>query len=239
MMRLNKYLAWCGFGSRRNCESLIQSGRVAVDGNIIKSLGTTVDEKKVKVTVDEKPVSPPEQSVYILLNKPIGYVTTVNDELGRDTVMDLLPDCTRVFPVGRLDKNSSGALLLTNDGELAFRLMHPRFRVDKIYRVNINKPITDRHIRKLESGIFLEEGLTNRCSVKIVQQDRKKLEIILHEGRKRQIRRMLNSLGYRVLSLERIQFATLSSSTLKAGQWRYLSDQEIKALKTLCLNSNE
>jgi len=233
MMRLNRFLALCGLGSRRKCESLIQGGRVVVDGNIIHSFSTTVDENKNIVTVDGKRVTPPDQFVYILLNKPIGYVTTTSDELGRKTVLDLLPDYLRLFPVGRLDKDSMGALLLTNDGSLAYQLMHPKFNVDKIYHVLLDKPITSEHIRKLQSGILLEEGITGPCAVKVIQNDRKRIEITLHEGRKRQIRRMLKSLGYDVVSLVRTQFATLTLSGLKPGEWRYLTDREITDLYSL------
>lgn len=238
MMRLNKFLALCGLGSRRKCESLIQAGRITVEGNIVRSLSIIVDENYQTVTVDGKKVIPPDQVVYILLNKPGGYVTTARDELRRKTVMDLLPDHIRVFPVGRLDKDTTGALLLTNDGQLAFQLTHPKFYVNKIYRVTLSKPISENHILKLRSGVFLEEGITSPCSVEIIQQDRSKIEIVLHEGRKRQIRRMLKSLGYQVMNLERIQFATLTLSNLKPGEWRYLSDQELSELKAAMLDHN-
>jgi 23S rRNA pseudouridine2605 synthase len=231
MMRLNRFLALCGLGSRRKCESLIQAGRVAIDGNIVESLGISVNEQTSVVTVDGKRVFPPQKFVYILLNKPKGYVTTANDELGRKTVLDLLPDKVRLFPVGRLDKDTMGVLLLTNDGEFAFQLIHPKFKVDKIYQVSLNKPIHNADVLKLQSGILLEEGVTSPCQVKIVQPDRKKIEIILHEGRKRQIRRMLQSLGYKVADLIRIQFGTIALKNLKPGQWRYLTDQEVANLK--------
>jgi 23S rRNA pseudouridine2605 synthase len=232
MMRLNKFLALCGLGSRRKCESLIQAGRVAIDGNVVESLGISVNEQTSIVKVDGKRVFPPQEFVYILLNKPKGYVTTANDELGRKTVLDLLPDKFRLFPVGRLDKDTMGALLLTNDGEFAFQLIHPKFNVDKIYQVSLNRPINNADVQKLQSGILLEEGVTSPCQVKIVQPDQKKIEIILHEGRKRQIRRMLKSLGYEVVDLIRTQFGAIVLKNLKPGEWRYLTDQEVTDLKT-------
>ena len=238
MMRLNRFLALCGLGSRRNCESLILAGRVAIDGNIVQSLGITIDEKQNRVTVDGKPVVPPKEFIYILMNKPGGYVTTARDERGRKTVLDLLPDQTRVFPVGRLDKDTTGALLFTNDGHLAFQLMHPKFSVDKIYQAYLNKPIIDSHILKLQAGVQLEEGITSPCKISIKSKDRKKIEIILHEGRKRQIKRMFQVLGYQVVSLERIQFATLTSKGLQPGRWRYLTDQEASVLKSLVKGQN-
>ena len=237
-MRLNRYLALCGLGSRRKCELLIQSGRVTVDGNVVRSLSTSVDKKNNVVTVDGKKVSPPERFIYILLHKPKGYVTSASDELGRKTVLDLLPDNYRVFPVGRLDKNTTGALLLTNDGQLAFQLMHPQFNVDKIYHVSLNKPITNEHVLKLQAGVLLEEGITSPCIVKVIQKNRKNIEIILHEGRKRQIRRMMQSLGYHVLSLERIKFAILTLAGLKPGDWRYLTGREIAGLKAVVSGDN-
>ena len=237
-MRLNRYLAFCGLGSRRKCESLILAGRVAIDGNIVRSLSVTIDESQNEVTVDGKLAIPPQNLIYILMNKPKGYVTTAHDELGRKTVLDLLPDNTRLFPVGRLDKDTTGALLFTNDGQFAFQLMHPKFKIDKIYQATLNKPIAKKDINKLRSGIHLEEGKTSPCEVKIIARDRKKIEITLHEGRKRQVKRMLKSLDYQVVSLERIQFAALTSAKLKPGQWRYLTKQEIADINSLVKGQN-
>lgn len=237
-MRLNRYLALCGLGSRRKCESLILAGRVAIDGDIVRSLSVTIAEKQNQVTVDGKPAVPPQSLIYILLNKPGGYVTTASDELGRKTVLDLLPGNLRVFPVGRLDKDTTGALLFTNDGQLAFQLMHPKFNIDKVYQATLNRPIIKEDIRKLQSGIYLEEGRTSPCKIKILNRDSKRIEIILHEGRKRQVKRMLRTVGYRVVSLERIQFAKLTLANLQPGQWRYLTTQEISDLNSLVTGQN-
>ncbi len=238
MMRLNKFLALCGIGSRRNCESLILAGKVAIDGNIVQSLSINIDEKQDHVTVDGKRVVPPQEFIYILMNKPSGYVTTARDERGRKTVVDLLPAHTRLFPVGRLDKDTTGALLFTNDGHLAFQLTHPKFSVNKVYQVFLNKPIINRHVNKLRVGVQLEEGMTGPCKVNIRSRDRKKVEIILHEGRKRQVKRMFQALGYQLVSLERIQFARLTLKGLQPGRWRYLTDQEVAVLKSLVKGQN-
>lgn len=233
MMRLNRYLALCGLGSRRKSDALIQAGLVTVNGTIVQSLSQVINEKTDRVTVAGQKISQPDRLVYLILNKPRGYVTSASDELGRKTVMQLVPNDYRVFSVGRLDKETEGALLLTNDGNLAFQLMHPSFQIDKIYHVKLNMPISQKHVRKLASGIMLEDGITHKCEVKVIGHARRKIEMTLHEGRKRQIRRMLQALGYQVTDLVRIQFASLSIKNLKPGEWRFLTDQEIARLKSL------
>lgn len=232
MMRLNKYLALCGMGSRRKCEAFIQAGEVAVNGKVVQSLSQVIDETKDVVAVAEQQIQPPEKLVYLLLNKPKGYVTTAHDELGRKTVLQLVPGTYRLFSVGRLDKDTKGALLLTNDGALAFRLMHPKFQVDKIYEATLDRPITQPHIRKLMEGIMLEDGMTHPCEAKVIGREHRKIELTLHEGRKRQVRRMLQSLGYQVTELVRTQFASLSIKGMPSGEWRFLTDQEIARLKS-------
>ncbi len=238
MMRLNRYLAWCGLASRRKCEALIRAGRVTIDGQIATSLSTNIDEQKQIVTVDGRRIQPPKKFVYIVMNKPAGYVTTAQDELGRKTVMELLPKQIRVFPVGRLDKNTRGVLLFTNDGVLAFQLLHPRFDVDKIYQAEIDKPISDDHVRQLQTGVQLQDGMTHPCQVKLLTRARTCLQLTLHEGRKRQVRRMLQALGYQVVSLIRTQFASIQIGDLKSGHWRYLTDEEVNALKKLVTGKN-
>jgi len=239
MMRLNRFLAQCGLGSRRKCEALIQAGRVAVNGSIVTSLSTTVDEASDIVAVDGRTVTPPERFVYILLNKPTGYVTTASDELGRKTVLDLVPGDARIFPVGRLDKDTSGALLLTNDGQLAYYLTHPRFEIDKVYHAVLDRPITRQHLAKLRSGILLDDSFTAPCQVRRRGTRQEQVEIVLHEGKKRQVRRMFSALGYEVVQLIRTQFGSLGLAGLKPGEWRYLTNQEVAALKSSVSNSNE
>ncbi len=233
MMRLNRFLSRCGLGARRKCELLIRSGRVAINNRQVTSLGQQVDEAHDVVTVDGQQVTPGSDLVYILLHKPAGYITTVSDERGRRTVMRLIPATYQVFPVGRLDKDTTGVLLLTNDGQLAYQLTHPKFNIEKIYRLELDVPITDAHVQRLQSGIMLEEGMTSPCRVQVSPRDRRLLTMAIHEGRKRQIRRMLASLGYRVLRLAREQFATLTLRGLAPGQWRLLTPAEITRLKRI------
>jgi 23S rRNA pseudouridine2605 synthase len=233
MKRLNKYLADCGVASRRKSDELIIQKRVAVNGEIVQSLGFKVDETEADVTVDGHKVSLVNKFVYILLNKPRGYVTTASDEQGRKTVLDLIPDKTRVFPVGRLDMESTGVLLLTNDGDLAYKLTHPKYDVEKIYQVLLNHPITENHIKKLKTGIMLEDGVTRPCRVKVVSHDKRRVELTLMEGRNREIRRMLQALDYKVSKLKRVQFATLTLTKLAPGKWRTLTKLEIKNLRLI------
>jgi pseudouridine synthase len=233
MKRLNKYLADCGVASRRKADELIRQGRVTVDGRIVQSLGNQIDETSVEVTVDGKSVSLKAKLVYILLNKPKGYVTTANDELARKTVLDLIPIENRVFPVGRLDKDTTGALLLTNDGELAYRLTHPKYDVKKVYQVWLKKSVSAAHVDKLQKGIQFEEGTTRPCQVEIISQDNSQITMTLQEGRNREIRRMLGVFNYDIKKLKRIQFAGLDLKRLAPGKWRYLTEKEIKKLRDL------
>jgi 23S rRNA pseudouridine2605 synthase len=195
----------------------------------------SVNENVDKVTFDGKPVSKEAQLCYILLNKPTGYVTTLSDELGRKQVTDLIPEPSRIFPVGRLDLNTEGLLLFTNDGELSYHLTHPKFLIDKTYRVKINRDLTFSDMKKLEQGVMLEDGITSSCEVQYENPDQSKKIIIMsiHEGRKRQIRRMFEALNYKVTRLKRIRFANLSLQGLPTAKWRYLTDQEIRELKKM------
>ncbi|CUU06694.1 ribosomal large subunit pseudouridine synthase B [Candidatus Kryptobacter tengchongensis] len=234
LIRLNKYLAMCGIASRRKADELIQQGRVAVNGEVITQLGIKIDPRKDKVTVDGKPVKPEEKFVYIVLNKPKDCITTVKDEKGRRTVLDLVKVKQRIFPVGRLDRNTTGVLLLTNDGELAYRLMHPKFKIEKAYKVEIDKPIKPEDIEKLKRGIMLDGRKTEACDIYILpDSDRKELGITIHEGRYRQIRRMFERLGYKVRKLHRVSFGGITVSGMKRGEWRYLTEKEIRKLKKL------
>ncbi len=233
-VRLNKYLAMCGVASRRKADELIQQGRVAVNGQVITQLGTKINPQKDKVTVDGKLVKPQERLVYIVLNKPKDCITTVKDEKGRRTVLDLVKVKERIFPVGRLDRNTTGVLLLTNDGELAYRLMHPKYKVEKAYKVAIDKPIKPEDIEKLKRGIMLDGRKTEACDVYILpNSENKELGITIHEGRYRQIRRMFERLGYKVRKLHKVSFGGITVSGMKRAEWRYLTEKEIKKLKKL------
>ncbi len=234
LIRLNKYLAMCGVASRRKADELIKQGRVSVNGEVVTQLGVKIDPKKDKVTVDGKPVKMTEKLVYIVLNKPKDCITTVKDEKGRRTVLDLVKVKERIFPVGRLDRNTTGVLILTNDGELAYRLMHPRYKVEKAYKVALDKPIKMEDIEKLKRGIMLDSRKTSACEVYILpNSEKKELGIVIREGRYTQIRRMFQHLGYKVQKLHRVSFGGITVSGMKRGEWRYLTDKEIKKLKRL------
>jgi 23S rRNA pseudouridine2605 synthase len=233
MERLNKLLAHAGLGSRRHCETLIRSGRVAVDGQIIRELGTKVDAQKHRVTVDGEPVRI-ERPVYWLVNKPRGYLCTNRDPAGRPLAIDLVPQVSqRVYTVGRLDEDSEGLLLLTNDGDLANRLMHPRFGVEKTYQVQVAGVPTPEDLQQLLKGVWLHEG---HVRAKQVKRDKKQgdstwLRIVLDEGKNREIRRMLARLGHKVLRLRRIALGPMRLGTLPAGKAHRLTKPEIEALR--------
>lgn len=234
LIRLNKYLAMCGVASRRKADELIQQGRVEVNGKVVTQLGLKINPQKDKVTVDGKPAKPEEKLVYIVINKPKDCITTIRDEKGRRTVLDLVKVKQRIFPVGRLDRNTTGVLLLTNDGELAYRLMHPKYKVEKAYKVEIDKPIKPEDIEKLKHGIMLDGRKTEACDVYILpNSDRKEIGITIHEGRYRQIRRMFERLGYKVKKLHRVSFGGITVSGMKRGEWRYLTKNEVKRLKKI------
>ncbi|MBN2088360.1 rRNA pseudouridine synthase [candidate division KSB1 bacterium] len=229
---MNRYLSLCGLGARRKCEDLIHAGRVSINQQIILNLATLVDPVLDQVAVDEKIIKPLGQSIYVLLNKPDGCLSAVSDDRGRKTVLDLINVPFPVKPVGRLDFDTTGVLLLTNDGYLAYRLTHPKFNIEKEYKILLNRPLEIDDKRKLEQGVFLEDGKTAPCLVKI-GKERNLVSLIIHEGRKRQVKRMFQSLHYRVKELIRIKFAGLTISDLKPGAWRYLSAEELRRLKKM------
>jgi len=240
-IRLNRYLAMAGVGSRRVCDQYIVQGRVKVNGRVISTLGSRVDPRKDVVEFDNQRVRPMEYFIYILMNKPLRTVTTVKDEKGRRTVIDLLGIPERLFPVGRLDYLTTGALLITNDGELAYYLTHPRFEVKKRYRVLLDKMIRPIDLHRFQRGIDLDGRLTAPCRAEELRRidNRSYLEVELHEGRNRQIRRMFETLGYGVEELHRIEFAGLRVSDLKPGEWRELTPREVKRLKRLIAEQRE
>jgi len=232
-IRLQKWLAQCGVGSRRACERLIEEGRVQVNGQRAV-LGMRIDPANDKITIDGKPLKSPPPPLYLILHKPPGYVTTRRDPHAKHTIMELLKGVkTHVFPVGRLDADSEGLLLLTNDGELANRLLHPRYKVAKTYRVWVQGVPSERALRRLREGVVLEEGTTAPAKVRLVarQGSQSVLEITLHEGRKRQVKRMCAAVGHPVLRLVRIAFGPLRlSDDLPPGAWRELTPAEREAL---------
>lgn len=232
--RLNKFLSQSGVASRRTSDELITQGRVQVNGQVVKQLGVRIDPKKDKVTVDGQPVRLPETCTYVLLNKPKDTITTVKDEQGRHTVMDLVPLAGRLYPVGRLDRKSTGVLLLTNDGELAHRLMHPRFTVEKAYFVRLNKPLHENDRKKLLRGVRIDRRPARAEQVTFIENSKRtEVGVVLHEGRNRQIRKMFEALEYEVKALDRVVYGGITCQGLNRGAWRYLSKKEVASLKSL------
>ena len=231
MERLQKLIARAGICSRREAEKIISAGRVTVDGKIITELGAKADPSKNKIRVDGKPLKICAEKIYLLLNKPRGYVSTVKDERGRKTVLELLGEnfSERVYPVGRLDLNSEGLLILTNDGDLTNALIHPRYEVSKTYRATITGDITEDKLDRLRAGIELEDGLTAPAEVYLLGDNL--VEVTIHEGRNRQVRRMFAAIGCDVKRLKRVKFAGLTIDGLKVGQYRELTAEEVAKLK--------
>ena len=223
-----------GVASRRKAEELIREGRVAINGRTAR-IGDRADPAKDQIRVDGRRVSLPPAKIYILLNKPKGVVTTIDDPQGRKTILDLLPtNNRRLFPVGRLDYDAEGLLLLTNDGELSHRLSHPSFRLPRTYRVKVKGRPTSAEIRRLSQGIYLEDGWTTPCRIASLRETAENLwlEMVLYEGRNRQVKRMWAKLGYPVLKLKRVGFAGLSLGKLQPGEYRALRPVEVQKLKS-------
>lgn len=232
-IRLNKYIANAGICSRREADVLIESGVVKVNGQIVTTLGYKVKPTDV-VEVEGQKIKN-ERKVYILLNKPKDYITTTKDPQNRKTVMELIKNACkeRVFPVGRLDRNTTGLLLFTNDGELADKLMHPKSRVPKLYHVTLNKNFSGTDFEKLANGIELEDGFIKPDALSYVQNSKRELGIEIHSGRNRIIRRIFEHLGYDVVKLDRVMYAGLTKKNLPRGKWRFLTEKEVNFLKML------
>jgi len=235
MERLQKLIAAAGLSSRREAERWIEQGRVTLNGRLAK-LGDQADPERDRIEVDGKRLKAAEQHVYLMLNKPVGYVTTAKDPEGRPTVLKLLRGSgARVFPVGRLDLNSEGLLLMTNDGELANRIMHPRNEVSKAYQVKVRGQLSSEAKLALEEGIELEDGKSAPARVANIRETRGHcwFELTIHEGRNRIVRRMCDALGYQVARLIRTRIDFLQLGSLRPGQFRKLTDAEVKRLKQL------
>ncbi|MBI3945791.1 MAG: rRNA pseudouridine synthase [Armatimonadetes bacterium] len=232
--RLHKVLAAAGVASRREAERWIAAGRVAVDGRVITEMGVKVDPARQRILVDGWPVALPERMVYVLLNKPKGFVTTRSDPHARHTVMELMDEvAVPVHPVGRLDKDTEGALIFTNDGGFTNLLTHPRHEVEKVYVAHVKGVPGEKALERLRAGIRLEEGVTAPARVKVLHTDGEDavLEMVLREGRKRQVRRMLEAVGHPVDALRRVAIGPVSTRKLPTGAWRYLSQKEVAALR--------
>jgi 23S rRNA pseudouridine2605 synthase len=235
-VRLQKLIAGTGIASRRKAEEMIAAGRVTVNGKVVTELGTKVDPARDHVKVDGKHISAAQPFVYVMLNKPKNVMSTLDDPGGRTTVKDYLRGVSvRVFPVGRLDFDSEGLMLLTNNGDLAQALLHPRYHVPKTYLIKVKGVLTDDEISRLEQGVKLEDGMTSPASVKKVRKVEANswLEITIREGRKHQVKRMLESVGHPVIKLMRIRMGPLSLGALEPGEFRFLTDREANALREL------
>ena len=234
MIRLQKYLASCGVASRRTAEKMIQDGRVSVNGRTVTEMGVQVDEEKDQIRVDGALVTPEAEKHYIAYNKPIGEVTTVSDPEGRATVMDRFRDYpVRLFPVGRLDYDSEGLLLLTNDGDLMNRLLHPSREVNKTYLARFSNQVTEDEIRSLRRGVMIDGRLTSPAEVRLIRHEAfaTVLLISIHEGRNRQVRKMAEAIGHQVVNLRRVGFGPILLGDLPTGMWRKLTESEILKLK--------
>ncbi|MBN2201090.1 rRNA pseudouridine synthase [bacterium] len=231
-MQLNKYLALCGVASRRKANDCIAAGRVSVNGRRVERLGVQVKEGEDAVKLDGKVLHPARRFRYVLLNKPADAVTTVRDDQGRKTVLDLVGEPRGLFPVGRLDLDTEGALLLTNDGELAHRLAHPRYEIDKLYRAWVPGLFGEDAVKRFRKGVVIEGGFVARGEAQAVRRVGAKtlVEVRIHEGKKRQVRRMFQTLGFTVRRLARVNFGGLTVRGLAVGEWRDLKPEEIRML---------
>lgn len=234
-LRLQKYLAEAGVASRRKAEELIGQGKIKVNDKVITELGMKINPKNDKVEYKGKVIKIQNEKIYILLNKPIGYVTTVKDQFNRESVLDLVKVKQRIVPVGRLDMYTSGALILTNDGDFVYEVTHPKHEIEKTYTVTIKGIVKKEEIEHLKNGIKIEDYITRPAKVKILKIEEEKkqsrLEITIHEGKNRQIRKMCEAIGHKVLALHRSKIAEIEVKDLPLGKWRYLKDMELKKLQ--------
>ena len=236
MVRLQKYLASCGLASRRGAEEIIKQGRVTVNGEKVTQMGVQIDEDFDEVAVDQKPVRLENKKMYIMLNKPVGFVTTVSDDKGRPTVMDLVSDISvRIYPVGRLDYDTEGLLLLTNDGDLTYKLTHPKNNISKTYVAEVTGSINMDTLTRLRRGVEIDGVKTSPAQIEVIgaTQLGTKLEITIHEGRNRQVRKMFEACGCIVKRLERTKEAGLNLGHLPRGKWRKLSESEVNMLRNI------
>lgn len=231
--RLQKILSQAGIASRRHAEELIVAGRVTVNGSVVVELGTKADPERDRITLDGRPVHVVKAKLYYILNKPAGYMTTMKDPEGRPVVTSLLKAVReRVFPVGRLDYNTEGLLLLTNDGEWANLLAHPRHEVDKEYHVRIRGAVSTEQLKKLSAGVLLEDGMTSPATATMLRESENNtwISLVIHEGKYRQIRRMCSAVGLTVVRLKRVRYGAITIGTLKQGEYRLLTPEEVQLL---------
>ena len=231
-IRLNRFIAMCGICSRRKADLLIESGQISINKKIITSLGEKVNSTD-NVFLNGKEINM-EHRQYLLLNKPKDYITTVKDNKGRKTVMMLIKNACdeRLFPVGRLDKNTTGLLLFTNDGELAKKLSHPSHEIKKTYHVTLNKNMPENILIKIQKGLNLDDGFVKVDSISYIENNHKKIKLAIHSGKNRIIRRIFEFLNYTVIKLDRVEYSFLTKNKLQIGNWRFLTEIELKLLKS-------
>ena len=235
-IRLQKYMAECGVASRRKAEEYILDGKVQVNGKTVTELGTKINPNKDVVYFNNRKIENEGKNIYILLNKPIGYVTTTKDQFDRETVLDLIKNVKgRVVPVGRLDMYTSGALILTNDGNFTYKITHPSHEINKTYIATIRGIITEEEVNKLKNGVRIDDYTTRPAKVKIMKTDIEKnisrIEITIHEGKNRQVRKMCEAIGRNVMALHRTKIGDINVKDLKIGEWRYLTPKEVEKLQ--------
>lgn len=233
--RLQKYMARCGVASRRKCEEIILSSRVKVDGNIVNELGMKINADINEIRLDNIVIVPEEKKIYVALNKPVGYISAVKDDRGRKTLLDIVKVEERIYPIGRLDYDTSGLIFLTNDGDVYNNIMHPRVSIDKTYVATVEGIISANEIKLFEKGIDIGDYITapGKCKLLKAHQVSCDVAITIHEGKNRQIRRMCDTIGHPVIKLKRISIGKIKlDKELKEGQWRYLTENEIEYLKS-------
>lgn len=230
--RLQKYLANNGVAARRKCEEYILEGKVKVNGKVVTELGTKINPETDKIEFNGREIKKVEKYIYILLNKPIGYVTTVKDQFNRPTVLDLVNVKEKVLPVGRLDMYTSGALLLTNDGAFINTVTHPKNEIEKTYTVTVRGIVNQEDVERLEKGVEIEDYISGKAKVKILKTDEEKqisrLQITIHEGKNREVRKMCEAIGKKVLALHRRKIGNLDVKNIEIGRWRYLTSKEVE-----------
>lgn len=234
--RLQKVMAELGVASRRKCEELILMGKVKVNGQIVTELGTKVDKRTAVIEVEGKALAMQTSKVYVLLNKPVGYITSAQDQFGRSTVLDLVSDVPeRIFPIGRLDYDTEGLLILTNDGELTYRITHPSHNVDKTYRALVKGKVDAKDVEAFRQGLKIEDYTTSPAKLEILKfiNENTLVNVTIHEGRNRQVRKMCDAIGHKVLRLRRISIGRLKLGDLKPGQWRHLNQEEVDYLYSI------
>lgn len=233
--RLQKYMARCGIASRRKCEEIILSSRVKVDGTIVNELGMKINADINEIRLDNIVIVPEEKKIYVALNKPVGYISAVKDDRGRKTLLDIVKVEERIYPIGRLDYDTSGLIFLTNDGDVYNNIMHPRVSIDKTYVATVEGIISANEIKLFENGIDIGDYITapGKCKLLKAHQASCDVAITIHEGKNRQIRRMCEAIGHPVIKLKRISIGKIKlDKELKEGQWRYLTENEIEYLKS-------